>query len=72
MESVLQSSCSNIERKSLKNTYLNITEILFLLFIFSSFSNNIDQRKQDFLSEEKISDSSRFVNKELFNNFSAP
>ena len=49
---------SNIELKSLNNTYLNIIELFFLIYIFfqfkdhriRKFSNNIDFRKQDFLS----------------------
>ena len=46
---------SNIESKSLNNNYLNIIELLFLIFFFQfqdhrigKFSNNIDFRKLDF------------------------
>ena len=53
------------------NNTLNIIELLFLLF-FSSFKNieleNLEissTRKVDFLSSEKISDRSHFVNKKL-------
>ena len=52
---------SNIEIESSNNTYLNIINLLFLIFFFqfedhriSKFSNNIDFKKLDFLSEEKI------------------
>ena len=54
---------SNIEIESSNNTYLNIINLLFLIFFFQfenhrfgKFSNNIDFRKLDFLSEEKISE----------------
>ena len=64
---------SNIESKSLNNTFLNIIELLFIISYFFQFedhqignlSNNIDFRKLDFLSEEKISQCSRFVNKDV-------
>ena len=46
--------------------------ILIILFFFHfedhrirKFRNNIDSRKLDFFSEEKIIERSRFVNKEL-------
>ena len=54
---------SNIESKSSNNTYLNIIKILFLLLIFyfqykdhqmQKFSRNVDLRKHDFLSQEKL------------------
>ena len=47
---------SYIEWKSSNNTYLNIIEIFFFQledYQIGKFSNNIDLRKQDFLSEEK-------------------
>ena len=48
----------------------NIIEILNKFKIFNNqrigkFSNNIDLRKFDFLSAEKISERSRFVNKDI-------
>ena len=46
---------SYIEWKSSNNTYLNIIEIFFFQledYQIGKFSNNIDLRKQDFLSEE--------------------
>ena len=53
---------SDIESKSSNNTYLDIVEIFFLFkknfrfeeHLIQKFSNNADQRKQDFLSEEKM------------------
>ena len=64
---------SNIKCKSSINTYLNIIKLLFFNIIFfqfkdhriGKFSNNIDFRKLDFLSEEKISERYRFVNKDV-------
>ena len=63
---------SNIESKSSNNTYLNIIKLFFLIFFFQfedhlirKFSNDIDFRKLDFLSEEKISERSGFVNKDV-------
>ena len=64
--------CSNIDSKSSNNTFLNIIEILLLLLFFqfpvsiksnAKFGSSIDSRKLDFLSAEKISERSRFVNK---------
>ena len=48
----------------------NIIEILnnFKIFEYQQnqkFTNNTDLRKQDFLREEKISQQSRFVNKDV-------
>ena len=48
----------------------NIIEILnnFKIFEYQQnqkFTNNTDLRKQDFLREEKISQHSRFVNKDV-------
>ena len=62
-------SLSNIEWKTSNNTYLNIIKLLNVFFYFFQFedhwvikfSNNVDFRKLDFLSEEKISEPSRFV-----------
>ena len=50
----------------------NIIEIFHKLKIFEyhwiqKFTNNADLKKQDFLSEEKVSDRSCFVNKDLVN-----
>ena len=45
---------SNIKSKSLNNTYLNIIKIFFSSFKNIKFSNNINLRKQVFLSAEKI------------------
>ena len=51
---------SNIDSKSWNNTFLNIIELL-LLFLFpvlitlnAKFGSNIDFRKVDFLSHEKV------------------
>ena len=44
--------------------YLNKYEI-FKYHRIQKFSNNIDLRKVDFLSAEKISEGSRFVNKDI-------
>ena len=57
---------SNIESKSSNNTYLNFFEILFFPVLRTSnqnFCNNIDLRKQGFLSAEIISHRSHFVYK---------
>ena len=59
---------SNIESKSSNITFFNIIEIFNKLKIFENhriqnFSDNIDLRKQVFLSAEKISERSGFVNK---------
>ena len=48
----------------------NIIQILFVFKIFQDhrikkFDNNIDLRKVDFLSPEKINERSRFVNKDI-------
>ena len=48
----------------------NIIKLLnkFKIFEYNwigKFSNKADLRKQDFLSEEKISDHSRFLNKDI-------
>ena len=48
----------------------NIIEIFNKFKIFEyhriqNFSNNVDLRKQDFLSQEKISHRSHFVNKDV-------
>ena len=57
--------------KSLNNTWINIIKLLFSFFFpfedhrIGKFSNNIDLRKLDFLSEEKISECSSFVNKDV-------
>ena len=62
---------SDIESKSLNNTFLIIIEILFLICfpvlrtLNQKFSINVELRKQDFFSREIISHHSRFVNKEL-------
>ena len=61
---------SNIDSKSLNNTFFNIIEILNKFKIFKyhqigKYSNNIDLRKLDFLTEEKISERSCFVNKDI-------
>ena len=60
-------SCSNIEQKPLNNTFLNIIEFFFfnLDHRIKKFSNNINLRKLNFLSEEKISERSRFVSKDV-------
>ena len=52
-------SCSNIQWKSTNNTHLNIIELLLffnlkIIHWMVKFSNNIDFRKLDFLSEEKV------------------
>ena len=64
------SFCSNIDSKSSNNTFFYIIKILNKFKIFKyhrmgKFSNNIDLKKLDFLSEEKISERSRFVNKDI-------
>ena len=62
-------SCSDIKCNSSNNTYLNIIKLLLCIFFqfkdhrVGKFSNNIDLWKLDFLSEEKISECSLFVNK---------
>ena len=61
-------STSNEERRII--LLLNIIEIFIKFKIFEyqriqKFSNNIDLRKQVFLSAEKVSEPSRFVNKDI-------
>ena len=62
--------CSNIDSNHWIIHLFNIIEILNKFKIFQyhqirKFSNIIDLRKVDFLSAEKISDCSRFVNKDI-------
>ena len=64
------SFCSNIVSKSSNYPFFNIIKILNKFKIFHDhqirkFSNNIDMRKLDFLSLEKISERSCFVNKDI-------
>ena len=50
-----------------KNIYISLKNNFFQFkknWIWK-FSNNVDLRKQDFLSAEKISERCQFVNKEL-------
>ena len=61
-------STSNEERQII--LLLNMIEIFIKFKIFEyqriqKFSNNIDLRKQVFLSAEKVSEPSRFVNKDI-------
>ena len=62
---------SNIELKSSNNTHLNIIKLCFYIYFFNLKiieSENLVltlTRKLDFLSEEKISERSRFVNKDV-------